>query len=127
MVAPAYCGWFSTKSRSSRHSLNKPAPKPVRSTRFSQSLGMIWSVSTSDRSSGTAVPVITRIASMVSPSVLANWRHLTAESAVGCRQFGGLVLEIFGAGEVAGDGGGGGQGGRDEVGPAAAALAALEV
>ena len=59
MVAPAYSGWLSTKSRSSRHSAKRPAPKPVRSTRFSQSEGMIWSVSTSERSSGTARPVIT--------------------------------------------------------------------
>ena len=54
-VAPACSARLSTKSGSSRHSENRPAPKPVRSTRFSQSDGMIWSVSTSVRSRGTAV------------------------------------------------------------------------
>ena len=48
---------MSTKDRSSRHCENRPLPKPVRSTRFSQSDGMIWSVSTSERSSGTALPL----------------------------------------------------------------------
>ena len=52
-------GWLRTKSRSSRHSEKSPAPNPVRSTRLSQSDGMIWSVSTSERSSGTARPVTT--------------------------------------------------------------------
>ena len=52
-------GWFRTKSRSSRHSEKRPAPNPVRSTRLSQSDGMIWSVSTSERSRGTARPVTT--------------------------------------------------------------------
>ena len=57
MVAPTNSGLLSTKSRSSRHSEKSPAPKPVRSTRLSQSEGMIWSVSTSVRSRGTARPV----------------------------------------------------------------------
>ena len=56
---PAYSGWFRTKARSSRHSEKRPAPNPVRSTRLSQSDGMIWSVSTSERSRGTARPVTT--------------------------------------------------------------------
>ena len=59
MVAPTNSGLLRTKSRSSRHSENRPAPKPVRSTRLSQSEGMIWSVSTSVRSRGTARPVTT--------------------------------------------------------------------
>src|SRR5215210_9573179 len=63
---------------------------------------MIWSVSTSERSRGTAVPVMVRTASM-----------------------GGS--ELLGGGEVAGDGGGGGDGGGDQVGAPAPALAALEV
>ena len=65
MVAPACSGRLRTKSGSRRHSENRPSPKPVRSTRFSHTLGMIWSVSTSDRSRGTAVPVTMRTASMV--------------------------------------------------------------
>src|SRR5581483_7457710 len=92
--APAYCGWLSTNERSSRHSPNSPAPNPVRSTRLSQSLGMIWSVSTSERSSGTARPVITRTGSISSS------------------------LEVGRAGQVPGDGGGGGDGGRHQMGAA---------
>ena len=49
-----------TKLRSSRHVLNRPFSNPVRSTRFSQSAGMIWSVSTSLRLSGTPRPVTMR-------------------------------------------------------------------
>src|SRR5208282_2974323 len=59
IVAPAYSGLFSTKSLSSRHSEKRPCPNPVRSTFFSQDAGIIWSVSTSLRSSGTARPVMT--------------------------------------------------------------------
>src|ERR1700679_3452854 len=80
MVAPAYSGWLRMKFRSSRHSENNPAPKPVRSTRLSQSEGMIWSVSTSLRSGG-----------------------------------------------MAGHRGSGGDGGRDQMGPAPAALTAFEI
>ena len=56
MLAPAKRSSLRTKLRSSRHDENRPLPKPVRSTRLSHSAGMIWSVSTSERSSGTAVP-----------------------------------------------------------------------
>jgi hypothetical protein len=65
IVAPVKRSSLSTKLRSSRQAENRPAPKPVRSTRLSQAAGMIWSVSTSDRLSGTARPVTTRTASMV--------------------------------------------------------------
>ena len=67
VVSPGFADIFRnncTKSRSSRHSLNSPAPNPVRSTRFSQSDGMIWSVSTSERSSGTPRPVTSCTASI---------------------------------------------------------------
>ena len=64
---------------------------------------MIWSVSTSDRLSGSPVPEMT------------------------CDGLHDDCLQIGGGGEVAGDRGGGGDGGGDEVGAAAAALAALEV
>src|SRR5688572_2941725 len=101
ILAPAKRSSLSTKLRSSRHSENRPFSKPVRSTCLSQSEGMIWSVSTSDRSSGTARPLTIRTARMVS-SLLPNW-----------------FLQIFGGGEVAGDGGGGGDGGGDEVGATA--------
>ena len=60
MRASAKRGSLSTNSGSSRHSENRPSSKPVRSTRLSQSLGMIWSVSTSLRSSGNAVAVMVR-------------------------------------------------------------------
>ena len=99
--APAYSGWLRTKSRSSRHSEKSPAPNPVRSTRLSQSDGMIWSVSTSERSSGTARPVTT---------------------VTGFHR-----VQVLGGGEVAGHRGGGGDGGGDEVGATAPALATLEV
>ena len=102
MLAPAKRSSLSTKLRSSRHDEKRPLPKPVRSTRLSHSAGMIWSVSTSERSSGTAVP----------------WTIWTA-----CMRAPSRVRE----GEVAGDGGGGGDGGGDEVGAPAPALAALEV
>ena len=58
---PSYCGVVEHEARVvAPLARTGPAPKPVRSTRLSQSLGMIWSVSTSERSSGTAVPVTMR-------------------------------------------------------------------
>src|SRR6202042_2375720 len=92
MVAPTYSGWLRTKSRSSRHSEKSPAPKPVRSTRLSQSDGMIWSVSTSERSRGTARPVTTVTGFIGAPR----------------------SVQVVGGGEVAGHGGGGGHGGGDQ-------------
>ena len=72
MRAPAKRSSLSTKDRSSRHAANRPCPKPVRSTRLSQSAGMIWSVSTSERSSGTAVPLTMRTGSIRGPR---GWRR----------------------------------------------------
>ncbi len=66
-VAPAKRSSFSTKSRSSRHVANRPFSNPVRSMRFSQSAGMIWSVSTSERRSGSPVPEMTCTALMAFP------------------------------------------------------------
>src|SRR5580693_5916768 len=111
MVAPAYSGWFNTKARSSRHSENRPAPNPVRSTRLSQSDGMIWSVSTSDRSRGTARPVTTVTGFTVSPAT---------RSCPASRQ-------DPGRGEVSRHRGGRRHGGGDEMRPAAPALASFEV
>src|SRR5579859_371961 len=62
-LAPAYRGWFSTKSGfgepsgSTRQSKKRPFSKPVRAMLLRNCLGMIWSVSTSTRSSGEARPV----------------------------------------------------------------------
>src|SRR5882672_9972656 len=103
--APAKRSSFRTKLRSSRHDENRPLPKPVRSTRLSHSAGMIWSVSTSERSSGTAVPCTMRTG-------------FTAGSS---------ALQVGGGGEATAHRGGGGDGGGDQVGAAAPALAALEV
>src|SRR6185436_6692224 len=107
-----------TKSLFSRHSENSPAPNPVRSTRFNQSLGMIWSVSTSDRTSGTPRPVITRTASMCISPGRAGVGSVQKLSAIDA-----WLGEVFGGGEVAGDRGGRGDGGGDEVRAATLALA----
>src|SRR5215204_6778686 len=85
---------------------NRNSPKPVRSTRLRNCLGMIWSVSTSARSSTLTPPETMRIGSM------------SATSA------GGPGPDVD---ETALDGGCGGHLGRDEVGAPAAALAPLEV
>ena len=56
-------GWLSTKSGfgepsgRKRQSQNSPCSKPVRAMLFKNCLGMIWSVSTSTRSSGATTPV----------------------------------------------------------------------
>ena len=47
-----------------RQAANRPSSKPVRVTRFRYTAGMIWSVSTLDRRSGTPIPVWVRKASM---------------------------------------------------------------
>src|SRR5215212_275752 len=68
ILAPANSGRLSTKSGSlSRHAEKHPIPNPVRSTRFSHDAGMIWSVSTSLRSKGAAVPRMTLIGSIALP------------------------------------------------------------
>src|SRR4051812_14686719 len=110
MCAPSYRLWLSTKSDRSRHSENRPAPNPLRSTRFSQSDGMIWSVSTSDRSSGTARAMISRTASI---GILSSVEVLS--------------VQVRRRGEVAGDGGGRRDRGGHGVGSATFALAAFEV
>ena len=69
--------WLSTKSGSfARHALNSPSSKPVRVTRLRYTAGMIWSVSTLLRRSGTAVPVCTVNLSMTvsyRSAGLARW------------------------------------------------------
>src|SRR5260370_41613737 len=74
--------------------------------RFVNCLRMIWSVSTSSRSSGTASPVCVRNASMVL-----------------------LILKfpIADIGKVAGHGGGGGHHGTHQMGASACTLAAFKV
>src|SRR5262249_10118269 len=63
MLAPAYCGAFRENVRlglpwaSKRQSKNSTSPYPVRSVRFRNCLGMIWSVSTLSRSSTATIPV----------------------------------------------------------------------
>ena len=116
IVAPANSGRLRTKSGSfSRQDENKPTPKPVRSTRLSQSAGMIWSVSTSLRSSGSAVPVITR-----------DWFHFPLNRGWIRRRLG---LEVTGlqASQTPNHRCRGGNRRRDEVSAAAVTLPALEV
>src|SRR5271169_1428847 len=85
IVAPSYCGWLSTKDGSSRQAANRPSPKPDRLTRLRYSAGMIWSVSTLLRRSGSARP-----ACVTNGSIVAT-----------------LLLQVGGCGQVAGHGGGG--------------------
>src|ERR1700744_2712477 len=86
-----------------RQSKKRKSPYPVRSIRLRNCLGMIWSVSTSARSRWLTPPAITVIGSMCS------------------------VLPVADVDEVPGDRGGCRHLRRDEVGAAAAPLAALEV
>src|SRR5262252_1936844 len=107
----AWCsGLFSTKSGfgdpsgRNRQSKNRPASKPVRAMLLRNCLGMIWSVSTSTRSSGATRPVWRVNGSIASaPIPLAN------------------------VDEVAGDRGGGGHRRAHQVRTATFALASLEV
>src|SRR5215210_2598583 len=96
-------------SYSARQAEKSPSPKPVRSIRLSQEAGTIWSVSTSARSRGTAVPVILRTGS------------------IGALLVGRPGLEVGRCGEAPGDSGGGGDRGRDQVGASTGSLAAFEV
>ena len=84
-------------------SKNRYWPKPVRSMRLRNCLGMIWSVSTSSRSRTATRPVMVSMALSGHGAPLAD------------------------VDEVALDRGGGGHLRADEVGAGAAALAALEV
>ena len=63
-----------TKPGSLRHSSNRNGPNPVRSIRLRYCAGMIWSVSTSARSIGSAVPRMTVTGSMLSSSFAAGRR-----------------------------------------------------
>ena len=104
-LAPAKRSSLSTKSRSSRHVANRPFSNPVRSMRFSQSAGMIWSVSTSERRSGSPVPEMTCTASCV--PCMQRVPFSAALVAARSRS----QSQILRGGEVAGDGRGGGDGG----------------
>src|ERR1700739_2391764 len=106
IVALSYWGWLSTSPGSARQAANRPSPKPIRLTRLRYSAGMIWSVSTLVRRSGSARPVWVTNGSIAAISFSSN---------------------IGGRREVAGHGGGHGHRGRDQMGTAALALAALEV
>src|SRR5450756_1451898 len=55
------------KAGSDRHAANRPSSKPVRVTRLRYTAGMIWSVSTLLRRSGTPTPVCWVNFSMVRP------------------------------------------------------------
>src|SRR5215469_15256567 len=113
MVAPPYLGWLSTNDGSSRQAENSPSPKPSRLTRLRYEAGMIWSVSTLLRRSGTARPVCVTNGSMSKSLQVAV---ITAQRS-----------QVGGRGQPARDGGGGGNGGRHQVGAAALALTAFEV
>src|SRR4051794_40325386 len=103
---PAYASLLSTNDGSLRQAANRPSSKPVRVTRLRYSAGMIWSVSTLLRRSGTPMPVWDVNLSMsVAPS----------------------SLEVGGRGERAADGRRGSDRDRDQVGATTLALPALEV
>src|SRR3954452_14906510 len=121
MFAPTKRSSLSTKARSSRQAANRPLPKPVRSTRLSHDAGMIWSVSTSERSRGTARPVTTRTA--FTAALLGGSGRLGPRPHPRARR----RSQVGGGREVDGDGGGRGHRGRDQVGAPAGTLAALEV
>src|SRR5262245_7787386 len=103
MDASAYVGMLSTNDSSARHALNRPSSKPVRVTRLRYSAGMIWSVSTSERRRGAAMPVCTVNFSMTGPLQVGRGR------------------------EPANHGGGGGDGWGDQVGATTPALASFEI
>src|SRR5687768_9597609 len=107
MLAPSNRGSLSTNPGSLRHSSNRKGPNPLRSMRFRYWAGMIWSVSTSDRSSGTAVPSMTAIGSIGS-------HHLPDRKLVR-------------SSEPTEHRGGGGDGGTHQMGAPTLSLAPLEV
>src|SRR5436305_2561078 len=92
------------KSGLARHAANNPSAKPVRVIRLRYSAGMIWSVSTLLRRSGTARPVTT---------------------LKGC--IGAPLVEVGRRAETAGDGRRRCNRRRNEMGAAAGALPAFEV
>src|SRR6201981_1019978 len=75
MLAPRYRGSSSTKGAFAagdrRQSKKRNSPNPVRSIRFRNCLGMIWSVSTFTRSSGATSPLCTRNGFMIEISFVA--------------------------------------------------------
>src|SRR5215469_14759892 len=75
MLAPRYRGSSSTKgafaSGDRRQSKKRNSPNPVRSIRFRNCLGIIWSVSTFTRSSGATSPWCTRNGFMIEMSFVA--------------------------------------------------------
>src|SRR6202451_4177240 len=103
MRAPTCGGWWSTNDGSSRQAAKSPSPNPSRVTRLRYTAGMIWSVSTLLRRSGSARPVWATNGSM------------------------SYSLQVGRRGQPAGDGGGGGDGGGHQVSAPALALAAFEV
>src|SRR5215207_5058174 len=107
MRAPWYSGRFRTNSGSCRQAEKRASSKPVFVTRFRNTAGMIWSVSTFERRSGTAVPVTVLILSI---SALLPF-----------------ALEIPRARERSANGGRRSDERGDEVGATALALPALEV
>src|SRR4051794_11471953 len=119
IVAPAYCGWLSTKSGSLRQAANRPSSNPVFVTRLRYTAGMIWSVSTLLRRSGSAVPVWVVKASISAPASVAL-RCTDERVAAG-------VVEVCRGTQGAPHGGGSGHERADQVRPAALALPALEV
>ena len=64
---PAYSARLSTNDGSLRQAEKRPSSKPVRVTRLRYSAGMIWSVSTLLRRSGTPTPVWLVNASITPP------------------------------------------------------------
>src|SRR5215212_1339037 len=104
------------------------SPKPVRSTRLRNCLGMIWSVSTSLRSSTEIGPAIFEIGSIGLPLTGIQPAVVMASTGIRPPGPGGFAaLPLADVDEVALDRRRGGHLRRDEVSAAAAPLAALEV
>src|SRR5690606_18474518 len=128
---PSNSGRFKTNVGScSRHAEKRPSPNPVRSTRFSQTAGMIWSVSTSLRSSGAMRPWIFLTGSIVSllrRGSPCRRREVPATGAAHKVRRYGTLVQVSRRREVTENGRRGGNLRRDEVRAAALALPALEV
>src|ERR1700734_3414154 len=107
IVAPSATGWLRMNSGSARQAANRPSAKPTRLTRLRYSAGMIWSVSTLLRRSGSARPVC-----VVKGCIVAQFLPGS---------------EVSGGGQPAGHRGGGGHLRGHQVGARALALAAFEV
>src|SRR6478735_2984702 len=104
----AYTGLLRTNDSSLRQAAKRPSSKPVRVTRLRYSAGMIWSVSTLLRRSGTPTPVwVVNVSMSVAPN--------------------GDGLEVGGRGERAADGSGRRDRHGHQVGATTLALTTLEV